>query len=89
MLGGGSGVHAGARFQCLPGASQWRRSEAVKFGNLVQPSRRAERSYSTFKVKRGGREEIPLVQGKRSPNKMVGVARGHQRADTETIITEN
>ena len=26
--------------------------------------RRAERSYSTFKVRRGGREEIPLVQGK-------------------------
>ena len=26
--------------------------------------RRAERSYSTFKVRRGGSEEIPLVQGK-------------------------
>ena len=26
--------------------------------------RRAERSYSMFKVRRGGREEIPLVQGK-------------------------
>ena len=26
--------------------------------------RRANRSYSTFKVKRGGGEEIPLVQGK-------------------------
>ena len=26
--------------------------------------RRAERSYSTFKVRRGGREEIALVQGK-------------------------
>ena len=26
--------------------------------------RRAERSYSTFKVRRGGREEIPLIQGK-------------------------
>ena len=26
--------------------------------------RRAERSYSTSKVRRGGREEIPLVQGK-------------------------
>ena len=52
------------------------------------------------KVKRGGREEIPLiqgkeqrlrsagaaeiphVQGKRNPSKTVGVARGHQRADT-------
>ena len=26
--------------------------------------RRAERSYSTFKVRRGGGEVIPLVQGK-------------------------
>ena len=25
--------------------------------------RRAERSYSTFKVRRGGDEEIPLIQG--------------------------
>ena len=28
------------------------------------------------------REEIPQAQGKRNPSKMVGVARGHQRADT-------
>ena len=28
------------------------------------------------------REEIPHPQGKRKPSKMVGVARGHQRADT-------
>ena len=27
-------------------------------------------------------EEIPHAQSKRNPNKMVGVARGHQRADT-------
>ena len=27
--------------------------------------RRAERSYSTFKVRRGGNEEISLVQGKK------------------------
>ena len=26
--------------------------------------RRAERSYSMFKVRRGGSEEIPLIQGK-------------------------
>ena len=32
--------------------------------------RRDERSYSTFKVRRGGSEEIPLVQGKRNPSKM-------------------
>ena len=28
------------------------------------------------------REETPHAQGKRNPSKMVGVARGHQRADT-------
>jgi len=28
------------------------------------------------------REEIPHAQGKRNLSKMVGVARGHQRADT-------
>ena len=44
--------------------------------------RRAKRSYSTFKVRSGGSEEIPLVPGKKNPSKIVGVARGHQRADT-------
>ena len=29
-----------------------------------------------------GPEEIPHVPGKRNPSKMVGVAKGHQRADT-------
>ena len=48
----------------------------------LRGSRTAERSYSTFKVRRSGGEEIPIVQGKRNPSKMVGVVRGHQRADT-------
>ena len=68
----------------------------------LRGGRKAERSYSTFKVRRGGGEEIPLVQGKKQwlrfagaamkryptskryphPSKTVGVARGHQRADT-------
>ena len=50
-----------------------------------------------MKVKKGGGEETPLIQGKehgcsshedichaqgkRNPSKTVGVARGHQRAD--------
>ena len=51
-------------------------------GERLHGCRRAERSYSMFKVSRGGHEEIPLVQGKRNPSKTVGVARGHQRADT-------
>ena len=35
-----------------------------------------------LKVRNSGGKEIPLIQGKRNPSKMVGVARGHQRADT-------
>ena len=30
----------------------------------------------------GSSEKIPHAQGKRNPSKMVGVARGHQRADS-------
>ena len=30
----------------------------------------------------GAAVEMPHIQGKRNPSKMVGVARGHQRADT-------
>ena len=36
--------------------------------------RRAERSYSTFKVRRGGPEEIPLVQGKEQQLRFAGAA---------------
>ena len=36
--------------------------------------RRAERSYSTFKVRRGGHEEIPLVQGKVQWPRFAGAA---------------
>ena len=46
--------------------------------------RRAEKNYSTFKVRKHSHEEIPLIQGKRNPSMMVGVARGHQRADILT-----
>ena len=37
-----------------PTSKEWR----------LRGCRRAERSYSTFKVRRGSCEEIPLVQGK-------------------------
>ena len=36
--------------------------------------RRAKRSYSTFKVRRGRGEEIPLVQGKEQQLSFAGVA---------------
>ena len=36
--------------------------------------RRAERSYSAFKVSSGGHEEIPLVQGKEQQLRFAGAA---------------
>ena len=36
--------------------------------------RRAERSYSTFKVRRGRGEEIPVVQGKEQRLRFAGMA---------------
>ena len=51
------------------------------FLGLQQRMRAAERSYPMSKVRGGGREELPHVKGKRSPSKMVGTERGHQRAD--------
>ena len=36
--------------------------------------RRADRRYSTFKVRRGGREELPLVQGKEQWLRFAGAA---------------
>ena len=36
--------------------------------------RRAQRSYSTFEVRRGGSEEIPLVQGKEQQMRFAGAA---------------
>ena len=58
------------------------RSNPTSKEQWLHGCRRAERSYSTFKVWRGSHEEIPHVQGKRNPSKMVGVPRGQQRADT-------
>ena len=36
--------------------------------------RRAKKSYSTFNVRRGGREEIPLIQGKEQQLLFAGAA---------------
>ena len=46
-----------------PGAVAGRSNPTSKERRLCG-RRRAERSYSTFKVRRGSREEIPLIQGK-------------------------
>ena len=53
------------------GAAVWRWSGEQPRGDTPRP-----------RSGRGGQEEIPLVQGKRNPSKMVGVARGLQGADT-------
>ena len=39
-----------------------------------EEERRAERSYSTFKVSRDGGEEIPLIQGKEQRLHFAGAA---------------
>ena len=57
--------HVGGQGQWPRGATPRLRSGAV-----------AGRNYSMFKVRRGGGEEIPLVEGKTNPSKTVGVARG-------------
>ena len=40
------------------------RSNPTSKEKWLRGCRRVERSYSTFKVRRGGWEEIPLIQGK-------------------------
>ena len=57
-------------------------------GNLFYERTIDTRLYPTYKVRSGAAlcwsscEEIPHVQGKRNPSKIVGAERGHQRADT-------
>ena len=62
-------IWGGAR----PGAAAGRSYPTSKEQWLCR-HRRAERSYSTFKVRRGGGEEIPLVQGKEQWLRFAGAA---------------
>ena len=39
---------------------------------MAAQCRRADRSYSTFKIRRGSSEEIPLVQGKEQRLRFAG-----------------
>ena len=50
------------------------RSYAMSKEWRLQGRRRAQRSYSTFKVRRGGHEEIPLFQGKEQQLHFAGAA---------------
>ena len=59
---------------CLrPGAGAERSNPMSKERWLCR-HRRAERSYPMFKVRRGGREEIPLIQGKEQQLRFAGAA---------------
>ena len=51
----------GATPEPRPGAAA-ERSNPMSKEQWLHGHRRAERSYSTFKVRRGGGEEIPLVK---------------------------
>ena len=50
------------------------RSNPMSKEQWLRGCRRAKRSYSTFKVKRGGGEEIPLIQGKEQWLRFAGTA---------------
>ena len=50
------------------------RSNPTSNGRWLYGLRRTERSYSTFKVRRGSSEEIPLVQGKEQRLHFAGAA---------------
>ena len=52
------------------------RSNLTSKERWMHGRRKAERSYSMFKVRRGSCEEISLIQGKRNPSKVIGVAKG-------------
>ena len=54
--------------------SQAERSNPTSKEQRLRGRRRAERSYSKFKVRRGGCEEIPLVQGKEQRLRFAGTA---------------
>ena len=48
------------------------RSYVTSKEQWLRGHRRARKSYSTFKVKRGSREETPLVQGKEQRLRFAG-----------------
>ena len=59
------------------------RSNPMSKERWLHGHRRAKRSYSMFKVRRGGSEEIPIVQGKEQQLLMTGAA--VKRYPTSTV----
>ena len=68
-------LHIAIKMQC---SQNFFKKKAAERSNPTSKERRlrggAERSYSTFKVRRGGREKIPLVQGKEQQLRFAGAA---------------
>ena len=60
--------HARGQGQRPGGATPWSKEQ------WLRRRRRAKKSYSTFKVRRGGPEEIPLVHGKEQRLRFAGTA---------------
>ena len=50
------------------------RSNPTSKERWLHGHRRAKRSYSTFKIRRGGHEKIPLIQGKEQRLRFAGAA---------------
>ena len=50
------------------------RSNPMSKERWLHGRRKVKRSYSTFKIRRGGGEEIPLVQGKEQQLHFAGAA---------------
>ena len=69
-----SGAAAGEATPCPRSGAVAERSNPTSKQRWLCRHRSAERSYSTFKVRRGGGEEIPLVQGKEQRLRFAGAA---------------
>ena len=73
----GFSIHGVAAEPSYPGPRSGavaKRSNATSKEQWLCGSKRAERSYSMFKVRRGGHEEIPLIQGREQRLHFAGAA---------------
>ena len=70
----GQGQRLRGATPCPRSGAAAERSNPTSKEQLLQGCKRAERSYSTFNVRRGGSEKIPLVQGKEQQLRFAGAA---------------
>ena len=71
---GGQGQQLGGATPHPRSGAAAERSNPTSKERWLHGCRRAERSYSMFKVRRGGIEEIPLIQGKEQRLRFAGAA---------------